>query len=147
MAWFFHVKQGVVISLVLILISAPYRAVLGDEQPTVSVTKEDCSRLVIHHPSDDVAYTPGITKRGRKVVPADLNAQPIVLPEVIKIPITVDMFERYTIPANQSNFTADAEIGVVEVHKDGQAYFNGQPLQNDEQRELALKCQKILKNK
>ncbi len=112
----------------------------------VKISREDCSRLIKHQPSDDVTYTPGVTKRGKKVVSADLNAQPITLPDVIRIPITVDMFERYNIPANKANFGAEAEIGVVEVHKDGRSFFNGQPLQNEEQRELALKCQEIIKN-
>lgn len=112
----------------------------------VKISRDDCSRLIKHNPSDDVTYTPGVTKRGKKIVSADLNAQPIVLPDIIQIPITVDMFERYNIPANKANFGAEAEIGVVEVHKDGRSFFNGQPLQNEEQLELALKCQKIIKN-
>ncbi len=122
--------------------------VLAQAQPdaVVKITREDCSRLIRHQPSDDVAYTPGVTKRGKKVVSADLNSQPITLPDVIRIPITVDLFERYNIPANQANFEAEAEIGVVEVHKDGSSYFNGQPLQDEEQRELAQKCQNIIKN-
>ncbi|WP_419901612.1 hypothetical protein [Kiloniella sp.] len=53
----------------------------------VNISREDCSRLIKHTPSDDVTYTPGVTKRGKKVVSAYLNAQPIVLPEIIKIPI------------------------------------------------------------
>ncbi len=118
--------------------------VKSTEDGIVTIEEEDCRRLMVHHPSDDVAYTPGVTKRGKKVVPADLNAQPIVLPEIIRIPITVDMFERYNIPANKANFEANAEIGVVEVHKNGDAFFNGQRLQSEEQRELSLKCQEIL---
>ncbi len=118
--------------------------VKSSEEGVITIEEEDCRRLMLHHPSDDVAYTPGVTKRGKKVVPADLNAQPIVLPEIIRIPITVDMFERYNIPANKANFEANAEIGVVEVHKNGQTFFNGQRLQSEEQRELSLKCQEIL---
>ncbi|MCZ4282017.1 hypothetical protein O4H49_14610 [Kiloniella laminariae] len=110
----------------------------------VRITRQDCQQLVAHVPADDVAYTPGVTARGEKVVPADLNAQTITLPEVIRIPITVDLYKRFNIPANPNNFEAEAEIGVVEVHKDGTTLFNGTPIQSEEQRELSLKCQEIL---
>ena len=129
------------------MIAAAHAEVKSSEDGVITIEEQDCRRLMLHHPNDDVAYTPGVTKRGKKVVPADLNAQPIVLPEVIRIPITVDMFERYNIPANKANFEANAEIGVVEVHKNGEAFFNGQRLQSEEQRELSLKCQEILDSK
>ncbi|WP_157231148.1 hypothetical protein [Kiloniella laminariae] len=120
---------------------------IADEQAgLIRITRQDCQHLVAHVPADDVAYTPGVTARGEKVVPADLNAQTITLPEVIRIPITVDLFNRFNIPANPNNFEAEAEIGVVEVHKDGTALFNGTPLQSAEQRELSIKCQEILKS-
>ncbi len=128
----------------LILAPTAYAEVSSLEDGVITIEEDDCHRLLLHHPNDDVAYTPGVSKRGKKVVPADLNAQPIVLPEIIRIPITVDMFERYNIPANKANFEADAEIGVVEVHKNGEAFFNGQRLQSEEQRELSRKCQEIL---
>ncbi|WP_299376308.1 hypothetical protein [uncultured Kiloniella sp.] len=133
---------GVIFSLGMATVV--HAEVKASQDGVITIEEEDCRRLMLHHLGDDVAYTPGVTKKGKKVVPADLNAQPIVLPEIIRIPITVDMFERYNIPANKANFEADAEIGVVEVHKNGEAFFNGQRLQSEEQRELSLKCQEIL---
>ncbi|MFD2207298.1 hypothetical protein [Kiloniella antarctica] len=143
---------GVVCLLVIGAMSISFNQVYAQETSDTSskiivkISREDCTRLIKHHPADDVTYVPGVTKRGKKVVPADLNAQPITLPDVIRIPITVDLFERYNIPANKANFGAEAEIGVVEVYKNGRSFFNGQPLQSEEQRELAIKCQEIVKN-
>lgn len=129
-----------------IVAATAQETVTVDEQAgVVRLTKADCQRLTVHVPDAEVAYQPGVSVRGDKVAPADLNAQPIELPETIRIPITVDFFERYGLP-NPANFEAEAEIGTVEVHKDGRAYFNGQPLQDEAQWELAQRCQKIMRD-
>ena len=36
-------------------------------------------------------------------------------------------------------------VGHVTVQSDGRAYFNGQPLQSEEQAELAARCQKVMR--
>ena len=42
----------------------------------IRITKSDCIRIVEHHPSAEVAYQPGVDVRGKKVVPADVEASP-----------------------------------------------------------------------
>ncbi|CUW40443.1 protein of unknown function [Magnetospirillum sp. XM-1] len=61
----------------------------------ITISKPDCSRLVSHTPSADVAYKPGVDVRGRPVVPADADPKQAefakkVLPEVLEIPLTIN---------------------------------------------------------
>jgi hypothetical protein len=117
-------------------------AAAADDQAVVTITKADCDRLVEHRPAPDVAYQPGVDVNGTPVAPADLNGGiQIAVPETIRIPITVDLFNRFGIPANPNSFEAEAEVGVV-TYRDGRAYFNGQPLQDDAAAELSALCQK-----
>jgi hypothetical protein len=118
-------------------------AAAAQDQLVVAITRADCARLVAHRPAADVTYQPGVDVNGQPVVPADLDGgTQIVLPEIIYIPITVDLFDHFGIPADPDNFQADAEVGAV-IYRDGRAYFNGQPLQDDAQAELAALCQNV----
>jgi hypothetical protein len=108
---------------------------------TVRVTREDCARLVEHRPDRDVAYQPGVDAHGRPVVPADLEESQIVLPENIAIVITVEIQERFGIPANSILFDPEAHIGVAEFSfADGSVAFNGVPLTDPEQAALSAAC-------
>lgn len=116
----------------------------AQDQITVTVTKSDCARLVKHVPGPDVAYRPGVDARGRPVAPADHDGEvELELPEVIELDIEVELQERFGIPANADLFEADAQVGQVIVGPDGRAYYNGQPLQDEEQFELTQRCQEI----
>ncbi len=115
------------------------------EKATVAVTRADCARLVEHVPGPDVAYRPGVDVYGREVAPADLGGAPrIELPEAILIDIEIDLLQRFGIPANPALYDADAEVGEV-AYRDGRFTFNGQPLQDEAQAELAARCQEIVR--
>ncbi len=115
------------------------------ETATVTITRADCARLVEHVPGPDVAYQPGVDVYGREVAPADLGGAPrIELPETILIDIEVDLFARFGIPANPALYEADAEVGAV-LYQDGRFTFNGQPLQDEAEAELAARCQRIVR--
>jgi hypothetical protein len=128
---------------------------LGEAYLTVS--ENDCARLARHHAAphnldDDVTYRPGRDVRGKPVAPADLapgfGGGGLVLPDAVVIPIEVDLFERYGIPANSASFKGDVFVGEVVVDvASGRAHFNGQPLQSDAEAELAARCQRILRNR
>ena len=87
--------------------------------------------------------------RGKPVAPADLNGDGgLILPQAVVIPIEVDLFERYGIPANSANYKGDIFIGEVVVDvASGRAIFNGQPLQREAEAELAARCQRILRDR
>lgn len=61
----------------------------------IVITKVDCSRLIRHTPSADVAYQPGVDARGRAVAPADVpgsgaDAMGKIVPDVLEFPITIN---------------------------------------------------------
>lgn len=110
-------------------------------QPTVQITESDCSRLVTHVAAADVNYRPGVDVNGNAVAPADLNPQPqIAVPEVISIPVTIDLATDLGI---DTPFLARPSVGEVQVTRDGRVSFNGQPIGDSAQHELARRCQQI----
>lgn len=114
------------------------------KEPILRLSKDDCARLVQHRPTPDVAYQAGVDARGREVVPADLEGSPrITVPDHFLIPIEVDLADRLGIPSDPARFEDDALIGAVEVRGE-QLYFNGQPLQDDAEAELATRCRGFL---
>jgi hypothetical protein len=136
------------LALALFLLAATLTATLAaahEKKATVAITRADCARLVAHVPDPDVAYRPGVDVYGREVAPADLGGAPrIELPETILIDIEIDLLQRFGIPASPALYDADAELGEV-VYKDGRFTFNGQPLQDQAQAELAARCQEIVR--
>lgn len=132
-------------------ILAAWAGVAAAEDINVQLTREDCQRLTRYVPDPGVAYQPGVDVNGRAVTPADLGGAPAIqmpaiqIPETIQITIDVDLQDRLGFPANDKNFEADALLGVVTLGPDGRAYFNGQPLQDEAQYELAQRCQEILR--
>ncbi|MEQ9609774.1 MAG: hypothetical protein RLN99_19115 [Kiloniellaceae bacterium] len=124
------------------------------EEAYLTISEADCARLTRHYPAPlnstgDVTYQPGSDVRGKPVTPADLNGGGgLILPDAVVIPIEVDLFERYGIPANSANFKGDIFIGEVVVDvASGRATFNGQPLQTDAEAELAARCQRIVRDR
>jgi len=129
------------IAALLLLTALPARA------DTVGISRETCAELVQHVPGSDVEYRPGVDVNGDKVAPADMpeNAQ-ITVPREFSIPITVDLGKRLGIPRNPNSFQSNAEIGVLS-YKDGQLFFNGQPLQNPDEAALSQACQRLMQGK
>jgi len=126
----------------LILVSATTAATA---QITVEITEQDCSQLVQHVASADVAYQPGVDVNGNAVAPADLNGpQQIPAPDVISFPLTLDLADRLGISLGDGvDILARPVIGDVAITSDGRVFFNGKPLTSDEQHELAQTCQRV----
>ncbi|MBT3929246.1 MAG: hypothetical protein HOL07_12655 [Rhodospirillaceae bacterium] len=117
-------------------VSAPVHA-----QTTVRISEMDCSQLVTHVASSDVSYRPGVDVNGNAVAPADLNAQPqISVPDVISIPVTIDLATNLGI---NTPFLARPTVGEVQITRDGRVSFNGQPIGDSTQHELAKRCQQV----
>lgn len=110
--------------------------------PTTSqivVSAESCRRLTKHVPSADVEYKPG--EDG--VVPADLDgASAVSVPKNFDIPIQIDTLSRLGLTGT-AGLEAKADIGTVQI-RDGQAYFNGQPLAAKDQQQVVYACEKAL---
>jgi len=125
--------------MILMILLLPIHAALA--QSVVTINAADCDRLVAHVAAPDVAYTPGVDVNGQAVAPADLNGAPdIQMPDVITIPVTIDLATRLGIP---TSFLARPTVGEVQVSRDGRASFNGEPLTSDAEHELAKRCQGV----
>jgi hypothetical protein len=87
----------------------------------------ECRFIVKHTPEKGVAFTPGVDLKGKAVVPADINASPFELPDVVQVPISIDLIERIrNAPEQFSGVEAEADYGVLEIHKDGRILYDGQ---------------------
>jgi len=131
-------RNTVIIMSIALLsaVSAPVHA-----QTTVRISEMDCSQLVTHVASSDVSYRPGVDVNGNAVAPADLNAQPqISVPDVISIPVTIDLATNLGI---NTPFLARPTVGEVQITRDGRVSFNGQPIGDSTQHELAKRCQQV----
>jgi hypothetical protein len=109
---------------------------------TVVVSGSTCAALARYVPDPSVDYKPGMDADGQPVAPADLGGGVrIDLPKEFQIPITVDLQKRLGIPVDPNQYQTDQfRIGTV-TYKDGRAYFNGQPLQDEAAAELSALCQ------
>lgn len=140
-------RPAILLTVLLALLAMAPVPPAAAEDGYLTISEDDCARLARHYPADDVTYRAGRDVRGKPVVPADLNGETaLIMPQSVVIPIELDLFERYGIPANQANFKGDVFIGEVVVDvASGRAIFNGQPLQSDAEAELAARCQRILR--
>ncbi|KZD09849.1 hypothetical protein [Oceanibaculum pacificum] len=104
-----------------------------------------CQRAVAHKPEVGATYQPGVDAYGRPVAPADLGGgSAIRIPETIGIDITVDLQKRFGLPGNSRLFFPEAQIGRVEVGRDGKVLFNGEPVSGDEQLAIEAACREAL---
>lgn len=114
------------------------------EDQTVRVTTSDCIRIVEHHPSADVAYRPGVDVRGRKVVPADVDASPDlrnILPQVIEFSVALNPLKGGAARFGETSL----EVGKIGFDmKSRRATFNGKPLTRSETRRISKKCKERL---
>src|SRR3546814_17188195 len=78
----------------------------------LTLSAEDCTLLARHYTADDVTYRPGRDVRGKAVVPDDLDpGAGLILPDAVVIPLEIDLFARYGLPANSANSTEESGVG------------------------------------
>jgi hypothetical protein len=125
---------------VMCLLALPAQA----ETPTITVTKADCRKLVLHMPDASVAYTPGVTADGRRVAPAELpgSGSGLKLPESFSMPVRIDLQERFGLPANKGQYMGELDAGTVEF-SNGKVSYNGQELAAGSQNAIAAACRKL----
>lgn len=106
--------------ILLLLVFLPLSS-YANEQPAI------CKLLVKHTPAADVVYKPGVDVKGRVVTPADLNPSQIAVPDVIKVPVTVDLAQRLQ-ASNVTGLQLETGFDAVEIHKDGKVIYQGRDL-------------------
>jgi len=92
----------------------------------------------------DVAYRPGVDVRDHAVAPAEIEGDgPLQLSNDLLIPIEVDLFDRLRSGPVRPTLEAGVLIGTIEL-RDEPAYFNGRPLEDASEADLAAKCRERL---
>ncbi len=103
------------------LLAMTLEAAYADELPP------ECRYLPKYEQPAGVAYQPGVDVHGKAVVSADINAAPFQMPDVITVPLTVDLIERARdLPGQYEGLEGKGDLGVIEIHKDGLVTYNGQ---------------------
>lgn len=87
-----------------------------------------CRILADHESAKGVAYQSGVDVHGKPVVPADYNnGGQSMVPDVVKIPLTVDLAKRLNGPL-PAGTQLEAVTGNLEIRKDGSVTYNGQDM-------------------
>lgn len=110
--------KKLLITLLLCILSTPAWAQEEDGIPP------ECRLLPDHKANADVAYKPGVDVHGKPVVPADLNATPMVDTDTIVVPLSVDLAQR--INSSVAGLQLEGNLGYLEITKDGRVSHNGQ---------------------
>ncbi len=104
-----------------------------------------CRSLPVYQKSEDVEYKAGVDVHGQPVVPADVTPQVPVMPDIVEIPVTVDLvahFSALNIPLPQG-VELKPEIGILVVYQDGHVQYNGQDI-TAQSYAVCAKPQKIM---
>ncbi|WP_085592103.1 hypothetical protein [Thalassospira sp. MCCC 1A01428] len=99
--------------------------------PTVTVTKDACQAVVAYQADAGVAYQPGVDVNGKAVTPAEgpgVETNPIILPDVIEFPVTIDFFKFAGI-STPAGISGEGDLGRI-TYRNGQVYFNDKPIGN-----------------
>jgi hypothetical protein len=76
---------------------------------------------------NDVEYKPGVDVNGKAVVPADINALDASVADVINIPVTVDLVQKFSL-MNMQGIELKPDVSNIAIHKDGRVSYNGQDI-------------------
>ncbi len=131
--------------LVSLLIPVAGGTAAAQQAQPVTISRQDCTNIMRHSPSADVAYKPGVDVSGRAVAPADLPAQPsLVLPDQITINLLFNPFAgRTNVPGTgaTSLMPSQGSVGAVTVDtRTGRVTYNGQPVGDSQQNAVAEAC-------
>ena len=135
-------SRRAIAALALAVLLTPLTSRADDKADTIVVSERDCRYLARYVDSGDATYKPGVDVHGRKVAPADLNAekdywrnQKIGLDLVFRLgDLRPDLARRLI-------GRAEVNAGRIEVDlKTGRAQLNGIDLDDPAMRELAVMC-------
>lgn len=97
------------------------------EDPSIAML---CKKLADYTPPKGVDYVPG----AEDVVPADVGGAHQVTPDVIEIPVTVLLAERFpTVDIPLNDVQLEPDVGIIEVHSDGEVTYRGLNVTSDAQ--------------
>jgi len=103
-------------------------------QEVIAVSESDCLYLEKHVPDADVTYKPAVDVNGDPVVPADLNDQTFVLPEVVNFDLLVGL-------PLEDPLMPEGSVGKVSVNLEtSEISLNGQPLSTSQYQAVIAYC-------
>jgi hypothetical protein len=114
---------------------------VAEEPAYLKVDRSACDRMVEHVPDADVTYQPGVDMHGKPVVPADINPSTVTLPDVIWIPLDLDLQRRFGVPGSRRLFDGKVLLGTIRV-EGNRVTYDGQELTDPQQQALATLCQR-----
>lgn len=81
----------------------------------------------LNRPVAGAGYVPGVDVDGNPVEGANINDHSAFMPDVIKVPVVIDLAERlgFDLPDGTQ---MEAPIQTVEIHKDSRIMMNGQDI-------------------
>ena len=97
-----------------------------------------CRRAVEYQKPAGVDYEPGIDVKGKPVVEADLNKSPVQMPDVVSIPVTIDLAQYLGLPSSSAKETY-AVLGEL-TYENGAFSYNGEPLNGKAAESLRKLC-------
>lgn len=139
-----HASCRIVIYILFLAAAVPAAAYAAE---TAAVDPALCQALVKHTPSADATYQPGVDVNGKPVAPADLPGAPqMKLPDRLEIPLTLSLAKVLNLntsqyPYNQLGTGTEAQLGLLTVEGD-RVLFNGKPISDTQQDNLAVLCMK-----
>lgn len=89
-----------------------------------------CKSLPEYQPgagAQGAEYIPGVDVKGRLVAPADLGAPIAAGIDVINIPVSIDLIQRFALNVPQG-LELKPDVAAISIHKDGRVTFNDQDL-------------------
>lgn len=72
-------------------------------------------------------YQPGVDVHGKAVVPADVSAPAMTIPQITRIPLTVDLAQRLN-DVLPTGMKLESTVGLVEIGSGGSVSINGKDL-------------------
>lgn len=104
------------------------------------ISSQICPMLVQVPGVPGADYRPGVAVNGKPVAPADLpGAASPVTADNFPIEIDKDLAGKFGVPATGGAYDAKAIVGYVSV-RGNRAYFNGKPLDADQNAALLAAC-------
>lgn len=131
-----------------ILMTASFLTIVTASMPAMANPSVLCSvRANYEAAGTGAAYQPGVDVNGKAVAPADTAAPVNMVPQTLRLPLTVDLAQRLN-EVLPDTAKLETEVGVVEVRQDGHVIINGKDLTGpttamcnniEKQKEAALK--------
>ena len=105
----------------------------------LGITDKDCQQIVDYQTPPGVDYQPGVDVHGKPVVEADLAPSVVKLPEKYSFDLNIDAahYLGLTVPAGSQGLM---KVGTITIDKNGQATFNGKPMEGDAMAALKAAC-------